>query len=287
MIQLHQFLVYVLKYLDTDENAHNLCQDYLALNISPHHIHKTKAEHKHAIFVLSNTISQVILSKEEGGDELTNQLCPELGILLMKEQITAHHGDIHIEQKKDSGTCVTVFIPMGKEHFEKDSKVEFVEAEPDSQEPQQEVPVIVTAEEKELQMPEEEQMTFSMAAPAPGTKHKILVIEDHKDIRLYMKVLFGANYTVIMAENGEEGVRLARKEMPDIILSDVMMPKMDGFECTRILKEDVKTCHIPIILLTALVGDMDIVKGIENMLCNPPVRYNLHCVGYWRKILLH
>ena len=53
MIQLHQFLVYVLKYLDTDENAHNLCQDYLALNISPHHIHKTKAEHKHAIFVLS------------------------------------------------------------------------------------------------------------------------------------------------------------------------------------------------------------------------------------------
>ena len=204
-----------------------------------------------------------VLSKEEGGDELTNQLCPELGILLMKEQITAHHGDIHIEQKKDSGTCVTVFIPMGKEHFEKDSKVEFVEAEPASQEPQQEVPVIVTAEEKELQMSEEEQMTFSMAVPAPGTKHKILVIEDHKDIRLYMKVLFGANYTVIMAENGEEGVRLARKEMPDIILSDVMMPKMDGFECTRILKEDVKTCHIPIILLTALVGDMDIVKGIE------------------------
>lgn len=66
MIQLHQFLVYVLNYLGTDENAHNLCQDYLALNISPHHIHKTKAEHKHAIFVLSNTISKVILSKEEG-----------------------------------------------------------------------------------------------------------------------------------------------------------------------------------------------------------------------------
>ena len=65
MIQLHQFLVYVLKYLDTDDNAHNLCSDYLALNISPHHIHRTKAEHKHAIFVLSNTISEVILTKEE------------------------------------------------------------------------------------------------------------------------------------------------------------------------------------------------------------------------------
>lgn len=66
MIQLHQFLVYVLKYLDTDNSAHEFFDDYLALNISPHHIHRTKAEHKHAIFVLSNIISEVILNKEEG-----------------------------------------------------------------------------------------------------------------------------------------------------------------------------------------------------------------------------
>ena len=66
MIQLHQFLVYVLKYLDTDNNAHEYIEEYLALNISPHHIHRTKAEHKQAIFVLSNTISEVILHKEEG-----------------------------------------------------------------------------------------------------------------------------------------------------------------------------------------------------------------------------
>ena len=203
-----------------------------------------------------------ILSKEEGGNELTSQLCPELGILLMKEHITAHHGDIHIEQKKESGTCVTVYIPLGKEHFEQDNKVKFVEARRTEAE-QQETPEIVTAEEKNKQMAEEEKAAISIAAPTAGTKHKILVIEDHKDIRLYLKVLFSANYTVIMAENGEEGVRMARKEMPDIILSDVMMPNMDGFECTRILKEDVKTCHIPIILLTALVGDMDMVKGIE------------------------
>ncbi|MCQ2961306.1 MAG: UPF0058 family protein [archaeon] len=65
MIQLHQFLVYVLKYLDTDNTAYQYCEEYLALNISPHHIHRTKAEHKHAIFVLSNTISEVILNKEE------------------------------------------------------------------------------------------------------------------------------------------------------------------------------------------------------------------------------
>ena len=65
MIQMHQFLVYVLKYLETESEIPNSCSEYIALNISPHHIHRTKAEHKHAIFVLSSTISEVIL-KEDG-----------------------------------------------------------------------------------------------------------------------------------------------------------------------------------------------------------------------------
>lgn len=66
-----------------------------------------------------------------------------------------------------------------------------------------------------------------------------------------------------MAENGEEGLKLARRELPDLIITDVMMPMMDGFECCKRIKEDLKTCHIPIIVLTALMGDENIVKGIE------------------------
>ncbi len=65
MIQMHQFLVYVLKYLAENDEIKNDCSEYIALNISPHHIHRTKAEHKHAIFVLANTISHVILNKDE------------------------------------------------------------------------------------------------------------------------------------------------------------------------------------------------------------------------------
>lgn len=65
MIQMHQFLVYVLKYLETESEIPNSCSEYISLNISPHHIHRTKAEHKHAIFVLSNTISEVILKEDE------------------------------------------------------------------------------------------------------------------------------------------------------------------------------------------------------------------------------
>lgn len=202
------------------------------------------------------------LSKENSNSELAGQLQSELGIFMMKEYIVAHHGNIRIECDTESGSCTTVYIPLGKEHFEGDSDVTFID--PEKQEvPAEEaiVPEIITPEEKEQQIIEEDEMPFS--TPTPGGKHKILVIEDHKDIRLYLKVLFSANYTVLMAENGEEGVQMARKEMPDIILSDVMMPVMNGFECTRILKEDMKTCHIPIIILTALVGDMDVVKGIE------------------------
>ena len=65
MIQLHQFLVYVLKYLAEDNQISNDCSEYMTLKISPHHIHKTKAEHKHAIFVLCKIISQVIAEKED------------------------------------------------------------------------------------------------------------------------------------------------------------------------------------------------------------------------------
>ena len=65
MIQLHQFLVYVLKFLAEDDQIRNDCSEYITLKISPHHIHKTKAEHKHAIFVLCKIISQVIAEKED------------------------------------------------------------------------------------------------------------------------------------------------------------------------------------------------------------------------------
>ena len=196
-----------------------------------------------------------MLNKDLDGSDNSSQLKSELGLSLMKDKIAEHHGDIKIVRDTESGTSVTIYIPMGKKHFENDSNVSFIEAEKLQ-------PVkIVSVEEKEKQQNEEEKEVSSI--PTSTGKNKILIIEDHKDIRLYMKILFSPHYTLIMAENGEEGIRMARKEMPDIIISDVMMPGLNGFECTKILKEDIKTCHIPIILLTALVGDTNMVKGLE------------------------
>lgn len=84
MIQMHQFLVYVLKYLETNNEIHSSCSEYIGLNISPHHIHRTKAEHKHAIFVLSNTISEVIL--QENRDSVPSNVSNALSELIKRSK---------------------------------------------------------------------------------------------------------------------------------------------------------------------------------------------------------
>ena len=80
MIQLHQFLVYVLKYLAEDNQITNDCSEYISLKISPHHIHKTKAEHKHAIFVLCKIISEVIADKDQ--NSIPDNVCNSLADLV-------------------------------------------------------------------------------------------------------------------------------------------------------------------------------------------------------------
>ena len=78
-----------------------------------------------------------------------------------------------------------------------------------------------------------------------------------------MKVLFNNEYNLLMATNGQEGVDMAIKELPDLIICDVMMPVKDGFECCSEVKNGLETCSIPFIMLTARVEDEDIVRGLE------------------------
>ena len=202
--------------------------------------------------------SSVIFLGSDNYNPPSNRLHPELGIEIMNTTILAHHGDIQITQEKNKGTRVVLYIPLGNQHLKNDENVCFIEPETIMEDSDK---AMITAEDKRQQ-----EIANSITAKPidnPETKYKLLVVEDHADIRLYLRVLFSATYNIIMAENGEEGVRMARKEIPDLVITDVMMPVMNGFECCRILKEDLKTCHIPIILLTALTDDENIVKGIE------------------------
>lgn len=84
MIQLHQFLVYVLKYLAENDQIKNDCSEYMSLNISPHHIHKTKAEHKHAIFVLCKIIAQIVADRDS--NSIPTNVCNSLADLVLRSE---------------------------------------------------------------------------------------------------------------------------------------------------------------------------------------------------------
>lgn len=184
----------------------------------------------------------------------------DLALDVMKEMAVAHHGDIKIDRRKNEGTTVTLYIPLGKEHFTGDENVTFVEADKIIIEEK-----VYDAVSSLIQNPDTpvEKVEPQQKIVSHENKYTLLIIEDHQDIRTYLKVLFSANYNILVAENGEQGVEIARREIPDLIITDIMMPVMDGFECCRILKEDLNTCHIPVILLTALAEEEDLVKGIE------------------------
>ena len=99
--------------------------------------------------------------------------------------------------------------------------------------------------------------------PMDAEAATILVIDDNADIRTYIKSFLSKDYKVLLAENGINGLRMAMKYVPDVIISDVMMPEMDGTECCRRLKNEMQTSHIPVILLTARALDEQRIEGYD------------------------
>lgn len=187
----------------------------------------------------------------------------ELGYGVMEKIIQLHHGTIVMKSREGEGTEVIVELPMGKAALENDPNILFVEPEP--QEESEEIPSVTEEPSQNVSVPDEAvvQVTPEAVSLVQKERKTLLIVEDHKDIRLYLKVLFYKEYDLLLATNGQEGVDIAVKEHPDLILCDVMMPVKDGFECCRELKEGLETCHIPFIMLTAKVEDDDIIRGLE------------------------
>lgn len=94
-------------------------------------------------------------------------------------------------------------------------------------------------------------------------KPTVLLVEDEKDVREYIKDSLRDYYRILEAENGRKALEIIRDEEPDLIVSDIMMPEMDGLELTRTIKTDLKTCHIPVILLTAKTSQEQKFEGLE------------------------
>jgi len=172
-----------------------------------------------------------------------------IGLALAKNIVTLHNGTIIAESKPATDnapgkTVFTVTLKKGKEHFTGAR-----------------LPLDISSHTKEG-YPQVEALLQSL--PAASISNTILIVEDNADIRDIIKEKLAGNYLLFEAEDGVKGLEMAVNEIPDIIISDVMMPHMDGFELCRRLKTDDRTSHIPVILLTAKSTQTDQVGGLEN-----------------------
>lgn len=172
-----------------------------------------------------------------------------IGLHIVKNTMDLHHGVVMLESAPGEGSTFVLYIPEGKEHFLKDA-CEWVDC------PQEEIEQESGVGETEVsrQVPTDEIQNAE-------TKKSLLVIEDNEDVREYICSLFARKYAVHQAHNGEEGVCMAKELLPDLIISDVMMPVKDGFACCREIRAWQETAHIPILMLTAKAEDADILQG--------------------------
>ena len=175
-----------------------------------------------------------------------------IGLALVRQYITLHAGTVAVESEEDVFTRFTLQLPKGKEHFEDQHLAD----ESDwLKSVQPTVALNETRPECEGEGPKQAKDIESM--------FKILVAEDNAELRSFIKSLFIGQYIVLEAADGEEALQLAKKEVPDVVISDVMMPKKDGMTLCRELKSALSTSHIPIILLTARTSEVFRINGYE------------------------
>ncbi len=181
-----------------------------------------------------------------------------IGLALVKELVELHHGTIEAQSEVGKGTSFTVLLPLGRSHLKEDEIVE------ESVVPGQEKQVIDSPDEivKPPGIPESRTSALE-SVPRNEGGSIILVVEDNADVRTYIKGYLIPAYQVVEARDGAEGVKKAQEAIPDLIISDVMMPKRDGYEVCKTLKRDEKTSHIPIILLTAKAASENKIEGLE------------------------
>lgn len=175
-----------------------------------------------------------------------------IGLEVVRSFIDLHKGKIEVESKEGIGTKFKVFIPLNNTHFDTSQ-------------------LILTQDEhliqKEKLKPNEIgkiSTDFETESEFKTNRNTLLIVEDNQELRNYLKEELKNDYVVIEAVNGKEGLEMANKIIPDIIISDIIMPEINGYEFCSYIKQDIKTSHIPLLMLTAKAMNDDWVKGIDS-----------------------
>jgi signal transduction histidine kinase/DNA-binding response OmpR family regulator/ligand-binding sensor domain-containing protein len=175
-----------------------------------------------------------------------------IGLALTKELVELHKGSIEVISEPGKGTEFKVRLPLDKSVYA-DSDVVYVEKAINGQEINRHLDILRSVPEIE----------GYIANDYSNDKKTILIVEDNEDMLSYISQHVREKYRVEEAKNGQEGIDKALEMQPDLILSDIMMPTVDGLQMTKLLKENPLTCHIPVILLTAKASQESKLDGFE------------------------
>lgn len=179
-----------------------------------------------------------------------------IGLHLSRSLVELHHGIIKAENREDGqGTRFVIRLPLGSNHL----KAEELE----NPEETGSEPTISQLPKDSIYETEEENKTNEYRKPKAKTRYRVLIVEDDEEIRRYIRSELDSDFRIYECTNGREGLETILKEKPDLVISDVMMPEMDGITLCRKIKQNININHIPIILLTAKSKAEDQIEGLE------------------------
>lgn len=173
-----------------------------------------------------------------------------IGLSLARELIELHHGRIFVESVPDHYTVFTIELPTADGAYQDDEKIELNYADADAQAPIESIPERYDNEKNSMKNEAIEKST-------------VLIVEDNTEMRRFLKQNMEEKYSILEAGNGKAAFDAALDQLPELIISDVMMPEMDGFTLCEKIKSDPYTSHIPVILLTARAGQEDKLAGLK------------------------
>jgi len=199
-------------------------------------------------------IDKIFIRFYQGKDDLKGDTVGSgIGLSLVKEYVELHKGEVLAESIKGKGTVLTLLLPSGQEHISSSSPMPIFSASNTA------FPI----EEDRWDQPDYREDAEKMDTPK-GSHPKILIVEDDKDMAKYLAEALGGQYRTAICSNGKTGLAKTREWEPNLVVSDVMMPEMDGNEMCQAIKSDIETSHIPVILLTAKASDENTYEGYQS-----------------------
>lgn len=170
-----------------------------------------------------------------------------IGLAITREFVKMHEGSITVQSEVEKGSCFTVMLPVKKVALQLDTEEVSKEE-------------VIFADDL---IEENAEHTVAETARTEGKKPVLLLVEDNEDFRFYLKDNLKDQFTVHEAANGQEGWQKALAQHPDLVVSDISMPGMNGIDLCKKIRGDQRTSHMPVILLTALTGEEQQLQGLE------------------------